>query len=43
MSATNTSGKKVKFTRTYTNYQPNVATGPLTEILATVLVPPVSP
>ena len=36
---TNTSGTKEEFTRTYSNYNPNATTGPVTEILATVLNP----
>ena len=38
-ASTNTAGTKVKFTRTYRNYQPNAAQGPVTEVLATVLNP----
>jgi len=39
MASTNTSTTKVKFTRTYSKYQPSASTGPSTEILATVLNP----
>jgi len=37
--ATNTGGSKVEFSRTYTDYNPEPAQGPQTEILATVLNP----
>jgi hypothetical protein len=37
--STNTSGTKVEFTRTYSDYNPAPTQGPKTEILATVLNP----
>ena len=37
--STNTSGTKEEFTRTYQNYNPAPAEGPLTEVIATVLNP----
>ena len=37
--ATNTGGTEEEFSRTYTNYNPAAAQGPMTEILATVLNP----
>ena len=39
-TSTNTAGTKEEFDRTYQNYNPAPAEGPLTEILATVLNPP---
>ena len=38
-TSTNTAGTEEEFSRTYTNYNPAPAQGPLTEILATVLNP----
>ena len=37
--ATNTGGTEDEFGRTYNNYNPAPAQGPMTEILATVLNP----